>query len=109
MEGGRTKMAIKRGWPKSEEYRKSQGGSGPTEYSNPADYDRYESGYAYGQLPDDEDEAPKKPRRKKPAELEKVRVTVVIEAELDRKMRYRMADDRVTMSDLVTSALEAYL
>jgi hypothetical protein len=92
-----------RGWPKNS-------GAKPSEYSNPADYDRYDGGNVG--VFDEDDEAPKKPRRgPKPAELDsdKVRVTAYVSPDLDRRIRYRMADDRCSMSELISAAVEAYL
>lgn len=103
------KIVRPAGWP--EDMPKRQ----VPEYGNPADYDRGPTGGRIGRIPDnDEDEAPKKaPRRgamKTPPEPEhRIKVSVYLPTELERNLRYRMIEDRATMSDIVTAALEEYL
>jgi hypothetical protein len=103
-------VVVKKGWQKWEPPKKKPQSSGQS-YKNPADYEDEPPGPAIGDLRGKETAAakPRMQRVNKAPTDGTVKVSVYLPMELDRAMRYRMADDRVTMSALVEAALVEYL
>jgi len=97
------KRIVKEGWP----------ADGGEKEAPPEDSGANKRRGAIGYLGDEDEEPalPKKNSAAGPAEKDgrRVKVSVYLPTELDRKLRYRSVDDRVTISAIVEAALEDYL